>query len=225
VRKWIVLVIPTVILLALVVADRAAKGWAESQLADRAAAYYPPGSGSSASIHSFPFIVRLLFLGSVPRVDVNLDDVRFQAVLVRRLSLRASDVKLDRAELFSGRVRLDDIGQGQIVATLDGPSLAKATGVDLRFKPGEVEVHQKIQGVDVVAKGQVAVKGNVVTVTPTSVQGLTVPLSRFAVSYRIPGIEILPCQAAVKIIQNGVTLACQINDVPAALVQAAQSGQ
>lgn len=224
-RKWIVLVIPTVILLAFVVADRAAKGWAERQLADQAAAYYPPGSDASASIHSFPFIGRLLFLGSVPRVDVNLDDVRFQAVLVRRLSLRVSDVKLDRAEIFSGNVHLYDIGQGEIVATLDGPSLAKATGFDLRFKPGEVEVHQKIQGVDVVAKGQVSVKGNVVTVTPTSVQGLAVPLSRFAISYRIPGIEILPCQANVKIIQNGVTLSCQVNDVPAALVQAAQSGQ
>jgi hypothetical protein len=225
VRKWIVLVIPTIILLAFVMADQAAKGWAESQLADRAAAYYPPGSDSSASIRSFPFIVRLLFLGSVPRVDVNLEDVRFQAVLVRRLSLRVSDVKLDRAELFSGRMHLDDIGQGQITATLDGPSLAKATGFDLRFKPGEVEVHQKIQGVDVVAKGQVAVKGSVVTVTPTSVQGLAVPLSRFAISYRIPGIEILPCQADVKIIQNGVTLSCQVTDVPAALVQVAQSGR
>ena len=224
-RKWIVLVIPTVILLAFVVADRAAKGWAERQLADQAAAYYPPGSDSSASIHSFPFIGRLLFFGSVPRVEVTLDDVRFQAVLVRQLSLQVSDVKLDRAEIFSGNVRLDDIGQGQIVATLDGPSLAKAIGFDLRFKPGEVEVHQKIQGVDVVAKGQVSVKGNVVTVTPTSVQGLAVPLSRFAISYRIPGIEILPCQANVKIIQNGVTLTCQVTDVPAALVQAAQAGQ
>lgn len=224
-RKWIVLVFPTVILLAFVVADQAAKGWAESQLADRAAAYYPPGSGSSASIRSFPFLGRLLFLGSVPRADVNLDDVRFQAVLVRRLSLRVSDVKLDRAELFSGRVHLDDIGQGQITATLDGPSLAKATGFDLRFKPGEVEVHQKIQGIDVVAKGQVTVKGNVVTVTPTSVQGLAVPLSRFAINYKIPGIEILPCQANVKIIQNGLTLSCQVSDIPAALVQAAQSGR
>ena len=46
-RKWILLVIPTVILLALIIGDRAAKGWAESKLAERAAAYYPPGSGSS----------------------------------------------------------------------------------------------------------------------------------------------------------------------------------
>lgn len=224
-RKWIFLVIPTVLLLALVVVDRAAKGWAESQLAERAAAYYPPGAGSSASIRSFPFIGRLLFLGSVPRVAVNLDDLKFQAVVVRQLSLRVSDVKLDRAELFSGKVRLTDVGEGQIEATVDGPSLAKATGFDVRFAPGQVEVHQKIQGVDVVAKGQLTVKGNVVTVTPTSVQGLNVPLSRFAIRYKIPGIEILPCQADVTVVRNGVVLSCDISDIPAALVQAAQSGQ
>jgi hypothetical protein len=224
VRKWILLVIPTVLLLALVVGDRAAKGWAERQLAERAAAYYPPGAGSSASIHSFPFLGKLLLLGSVPKADVNLDDLNFDGVVVKQLSLKVSKVKLDRAELFSGRVRLLDVGQGRIVATIDGPSLAKATGFDVRFTPDQVEVHQKIQGVDVVAKGKVTVKGNVVTITPTSVQGMNVPLSRFTVSYKIPGIEILPCQAAVKLIRNAVTLSCDVVDIPAALVQAAQSG-
>jgi hypothetical protein len=225
VRKWILLVFPTVILLALIVGDQAAKSWAESQLAERAAAYYPPGSGSSASIRSFPFIGRLLISGSVPKVDVNLDDLRFQAVVVRQLSLKVSDVKLDRSDLFDGRVRLLDVGQGRLQATIDGQSLAKATGFDVRFTPGQVEVHQKIQGVDVVAKGQLAVKGNLVTVTPTSVQGLSVPASRFAISYRIPGIELLPCQADVEIIQNAAVLSCAVSDIPAALVQAAQSGR
>ena len=77
-RKWIFLVFPTVVLLAPDHGDQAAKGWAESKLAERAAAYYPPGSGSSASIHSFPFI-GLAVLGVVPQVDVNLDDLRVEA--------------------------------------------------------------------------------------------------------------------------------------------------
>jgi hypothetical protein len=225
VRKWILLVIPTTILLALIVADQAAKGWAESKLAERAADYYPPGAGSSASIRSFPFIGRLLFAGSIPRVDVNLDDLQVPPVLIRKLSLRVSDVKLDRGELFGGKVQLEDIGEGRIVATVDGPSLAKAVGLDVRFTPGEVQVHKRIQGVDVTAKGKVTVKGNLVTVTPTSVEGLAVPASTFAISYRIPGIEILPCQADVQIIDDGLVLACDVTDVPAALVQAAQSGR
>ena len=224
-RKWILIVIPTVILLALIVGDQAAKGWAESKLAERAAAYYPPGSGSSASIHSFPFIGRLLVSGSVPRIDVNLDDVRVQGVLIRRLSIQVSAVKLNRSELFHGQVHVEKVAQGKLVATIDGPSLAQAAGLDLRFTPGEVSVRQRIQGVDVTAKGKVAVKGNLVTVTPTSVTGLNVPASRLAVSYRIPGVEILPCQADVKIIENGIVVACTVNDIPPALIQAAQSGR
>jgi len=224
VRKWILIVVPTVILLALIVGDQAAKGWAESKLAERAAVYYPPGAGSSASIHSFPFLGRLLVSGSVPRVDVTLDDLHVDPVLIRQLSIHVSAVKLNRSDLFHGRVHLDDVGAGKMVATIDGPSLARAAGVDLRFTSGEVSVHEKIQGVNVIAKGKVAVKGNLVTVTPTSVEGLAVPPSRFAVSYRIPGIEILPCQADVKIIENAIVVACTVTDVPPALVQAAQSG-
>ncbi|MDQ1516943.1 MAG: hypothetical protein QOE80_2773, partial [Actinomycetota bacterium] len=41
--------------------------------------------------------------------------------------------------------------------------------------------------------------------------------------YRIPGVEILPCQADIKVVQNGIVLSCVVTDVPAALVQAAQS--
>ena len=226
VRKWIFIVLPTVVLLALVVADQAARGWAESQLAHRAAAYYPPGAGSSASIHSFPFIPRLLLTGNVPRVDVNLDDLRIQAVLVRRLSLHADEVKLDRNEIFRGRVHIRDVGKGKIVATLDGPSLAKAIGADVRFtQAGDVEVHQRIQGVDVKARGRVAFKGNVITVIPTSVQGVNVPASRFAITYKIPGAELLPCEADVKISKDTAVLSCDVVDIPAALVQAAQSGR
>ena len=224
-RKWIYFVLPTVILLALIVADQGAKGWAETKLAERAASYYPPGAASSASIHSFPFIPRLLVTGDVPRVDVNLDDLRIQAVLIRRLSIHVSDVKLDRDEMFRGRVHVRDVGEGKIVATLDGPSLAKAIGADLRFTPaGDVEVHQRIQGVDVRAKGKLTFKGNLITVTPTSVQGMNVPASRFAITYRIPGIEILPCEAQVKVIKDAVVLSCDVVDIPAALIQAAQPG-
>jgi hypothetical protein len=225
VRKWIFLVFPTVVLLALIMGDQAAKGWVETKLAERAAAYYPPGAGSSASITSFPFLGRLVFLGTVPRVNVNLDDLQVPPVMIRQMSLRVSDVKLNRSDLLNGRVHLRDVGRGTIVATVDGPSLARAVGLDVRFAPGEVTVRQRIQGVNVVAKGTVAVKGNLVTVTPTSVEGLSLPLSRFAISYRIPGIELLPCQADVEIVKDALVLACEVTDIPPALVQAVQTGR
>ncbi len=225
-RKWIFIVLPTVVLLALVVGDQAAKGWAESKLAERAAAYYPPGAGSSASIHAFPFVPRLLLTGAVPGVDVNLDDLRVQAVLVRQLSIQVSDVTLDRDELFRGRVHILDVGRGKIVVTLDGPALAKAVGADVRFtSAGDVEIHERIQGVDVKAKGKLAIKGNVITVTPTSVEGRAVPPGRFAINYRLPGTELLPCEAQAKVMKDAVVLSCDLVDVPAALVEIAQSGR
>ena len=147
-------------------------------------------------------------------------------MLIRRLSIRASDVKLDRDEVFQGRVHVRDIGQGSFEATLDGPSLAKAIGSDVRFtSSGDVEVRQRIQGVDVKAKGKLTVKGNVLTVTPTSVEGQSVPAGRFAVNYRIPGVELLPCEADAKVTKDTVVLSCDVVDIPAALVQIAQSGQ
>ena len=225
-RKWILLVLPTVVLLALIVGDQAAKGWAETKLAERAAAYYPPGAGSSASIRSFPFIPRLLLNGGVTRVDVNLDDVRVQAVLVRQLSIQVSDVKLDRDELFGGRVHVLDVGRGKIVVTLDGPALARAVGADVRFtSAGDVEVHERIQGVNVKATGKLTVKGNVITVTPTSVEGRAVPPNRFAINYRIPGTDLLPCEAQSKVMKDAVVLSCDVVDIPAALVEIAQSGR
>ena len=153
-RKWIILVFPTVILLALIVADQAAKGWAESKLAERAAAYYPPGAGSSASIRSFPFIPRLLFTGQVPRVtstSTTCGSRRCSSAGCRSVS---SEVQLDRDEIFRGRVHVRDVGQGTLAVTLDGPSLARAIGADVRFtSAGDVEVRQRIEGVDVKAKG------------------------------------------------------------------------
>lgn len=225
-RKWIFLVLPTVVLLALIVADQGVKGWAESKLAERAAAYYPPGSGSSASIRSFPFIPRLLFTGQVPRVAVNLDDLRIQSVLIRQLSIRVSDVRIDRDEIFRGRVHVRDVGPGTITVTLDGPALAKAIGADVRFtSAGDVEVHERIQGVNVKATGKLTVKGNAITLTPTAVQGAAVPPGRFVLSYRIPGKELLPCAAQAEVTEDTVTLSCDVVDVPAALVQIAQSRQ
>jgi hypothetical protein len=222
VRKWLILV-PVVILLALVTGDQAARAWAQSKLAERAAAYYPPGSGSSATIHSFPFVGRLLVSGTIPQVDVNLDDVRVDPILIRRLSIEVFQVKLDRSQLFHGQVHLDAVGEGKLIATVDGPSLAHAAGVDLRFTPGGAEVRRKIEGVEVTGKGTVTVKGNVITITPKSVQGLAVPASSLAVTYRIPGVELLPCQGDVRIIQDAVVVSCKLTEIPPALVQAAQS--
>jgi hypothetical protein len=104
-RKLVTLALMAVVVVA---ADVLARGWAESELAAQEAAYYPPSSVSSAEIHSFPFLGRLLVGGD--------------------------DVKVDRSELFSGRVRVLDVGSGRVEALVDSP-LARAAAAALRRGP------------------------------------------------------------------------------------------
>lgn len=209
-----------VLLAVLLAADVAARAWAESRLASSARAYYPPSAGSDASIRSFPFVGRLLVTGSVPEVSLTLSGLQTDAVVVSRLTIELDRVEIDRGELSSGRVRVLDIGEGRIEVRVDGPSLARALGVDVRFRPGEVEVHRRVAGTDVFARARVRVSGNVVAVEPTSVVGVGVALSSFALRYEIPGVELLPCSADVEVVEDGLRVRCTVDDVPAALVQA-----
>jgi hypothetical protein len=218
IRKLVVLAVLTG---ALVVADVAARSWAESKLAEQAAAYYPPSGESSASIRSFPFLGRLLVGGDVPEVSLRMESLRADILTVSRLGLDLSDVKVDRGELVAGRVRVVDIGAGRIEALVDGTSLARAVGFDLRFAYGEVEIHRKVRGVDVSARGRVTLDGNRLTIVPTSVQGLGVPAAAFTVTYDIPAAELLPCPAEVRPVPEGLVVACAVDDVPPALVPAA----
>lgn len=205
---------------ALIAGDVAARSWAESELAAQVAAYYPRAAGASASIGSFPFLGRLFLLGDVPEVSISMTDVEADGLLVDTVRFDLEAVELDRSELLRGRVRLFDIGRGTIDARLDGPSLARVAGIDIRFSEGTIEVHRRIRGVDVSATARATIDGNTVRLTPTSVQGLRVPLENLAVEYRIPGADILPCQADVRAVAGGLVLSCTVDDIPAPLVRA-----
>jgi hypothetical protein len=217
-RKLVTLALLAVVLVA---ADVLARAWAESNLAQQASAYYPPSSASSASIDSFPFLGRLLMAGDVTAVSLRMEGLTADVVTVRHLQFDLDDVKVDRSEMFSGRVRVLDVGAGRVEALVDGTSLARALGLDVRFADGEVEVHREIRGVAVSARGRVTMEGNKLRIVPTSVQGLRVPASTFAVTYVIPGVRLLPCDAEVRPVPAGLLVACSVEDVPPALVQGA----
>jgi hypothetical protein len=218
VRKLLVL---AVVAAALVAADVAARGWAESSLAEQAAAYYPPSTAAQASIRSFPFLGRLLVRGEVPEVSLSMENLRPEVVVLRHLDLDLEAVEIDRSELFRGRVRLLDVGRGTVSARIDLPSLAQAAGADVRFTEGRLEIHKRVRGVDVFATVQASIEGNTVRLQPTSVEGLRLPLETFAVTYQIPGSELFPCSADLRAVENGLLVSCRVDDVPAALVQAA----
>jgi len=215
--KWVAVLVA--VLAALLFADQATRVWAEGKLRDRAAAYYPPATSASASIRSFPFLGRLLASGDVPEVTLSMQDVRYGLVVVSTLTLDLHSVRVDRRELFKGHVRLLDVGQGRIEARLDGPSIGRALGVDLRVSDGVIQIHKQVQGVPVTATAKVTFSGNVVRIEPIKVQGAPVPASALTVSYKIPGAELLPCTPEVRAVSGAVILSCSVSDVPAGLVQ------
>jgi LmeA-like phospholipid-binding len=220
-RKWKWIAALVAVLAVLLFADQAARVWAEGKLRDRAAAYYPPSTSASASIRSFPFLGRLLANGTVPEVTLSMQDIRYGVVVVSSLTVDLHSVLVDRDQLFKGHVRLLDVGQGRIEARLDATSLGRAAGVDLRIADGLIQVHKRVQGVDVNATARVTFAGNVVRVEPIKVQGAAVPASALAGSYKIPGAELLPCPPAVRTVPGAVILSCAVDDVPAVLVQQA----
>jgi hypothetical protein len=220
-RKLVVLLIVAGVLLA---GDQAARVYAQSKLAERAAAYYPPSTAADASIRSFPFVGRLLVMGDVVEMKVGMENLQADVILIRRLDLDLRDVELDRNALFRGRVELIDIGSGRIDALIDGPSLAKAAQADLRFHEDSVEIHKRVGGADVFARGRASVSNNVLRLQPTSVQGVGLPASAFALTLRISGPEILPCDAVAEPVEGGLLVGCNVKDVPPSLVRAARSG-
>jgi hypothetical protein len=118
-------------------------------------------------------------------------------------------------------VRILAVGAGGIGALVDGPSLARAVGFDLRFTDGEVEIHKKVRGVDVSARGRVTLEGNRLRIVPISVQGLGLPATALSVTFDIPGVPLLPCQSEVRPVAEGLLVACAMDHVPPALVQGA----
>jgi hypothetical protein len=221
-RKLVVVVV--IAAGALVVGDQAARVYAQSKLAERAAAYYPPSTASDASIRSFPFVGRLLVSGDVPDVKVGMDNLRADVVLIRRFELDLHDVVVDRQALFKGRVEITGIGSGRIEALVDGSSLARAVGEDLRFHDGGVEIHKRVGGRDVFARGRVTVAKNALRLEPTSVQGAGLPASAFTLTIQIPGSDLWPCAAQAQSVEGGLRVSCTVEHVPPALVRAAQPG-
>jgi len=218
------LVVSLVVAGVLLGGDQAARVYAESKLAERAVAYYPPTTAADASIKSFPFVGRLLVRSDIREMRVGMENLRADVVLIRRLDLYLSDVELERNALLRGEVELTDIGSGRIDALFDGPSLARAAGVDLRFHEDSVEIHKRVAGTDVYARGRASVSNNVLRLQPTSVQGVGLPASAFALTIKISGPEILPCDAVGEPVEGGLLVGCTVRDVPAALVRAARSG-
>lgn len=212
-RKLLLL---AVVLGLLVVADLAAKGVAESQLAGRVQQAAARNGSANASIASFPFLGRLLVSGHVSEVDVGLTDVSVGKLRFASITDRMHDVHVDRDELVSNRrVMIRSIGSGSVTAEIRESELSRAIGVPLQLQQGQAKV--SVAGLSLSAS--FAVRNNQLVLGGLGSLPLE-PLARLA-PLVIPKAPLLPCVADLEIRPGVLRLACTFDRVPPELIGAA----
>lgn len=190
----------------LVAADVFARTVAESQLRDRVSEAAGPAGATTASIDSFPFLVRLLSAGDVSRIRVASADVTVEGLTLARVAVDLRGVRIDRDRLFSEqKVVLTDLGSGTATAEVTAEQLSERLGVDVTLEQGRARV--RVAGQTVTATASVS--DNVLRLT---VSGLNVP------ALRIPRLPLLPCVADAEILPGRIRLSCSVDEVPAELV-------
>jgi hypothetical protein len=204
VRKLLIAI--AILVIVLVVGDVVAKAYAASQLRDRAQRAARGATSATASIASFPFTLRLLVAGSVPKVDVRVGPVAAGRLTFSSVAVDLHDVHVDRHRLINDQeVRLTGLGSGTVTAELTDAEISRLAGTRVVFRPGRVTV--SAAGVDAAASVQM-------TDGSLSFGGLRLPIK-----FRIPRAPLFPCDATSAVVKQGaVDLSCTVHDVPPELV-------
>lgn len=210
-------VVAVVVVLALV-ADLVAGSWVQSQLASRSRSATGAAS-TSAQVGTFPFLYRLLATGSVPRVDVELEEVPAGPLRLSAVDLSLRRVRVSRhALVFDRQVQVVGVGRGTVAVTLTAADLSAALHRPVRIlADGRITV--TVAGLVLGLRPAVAA-GNLLVLqvggSLASGGGVTLP----ALRVRLPA-STLPCAVALAVTAGAVHLSCTLNRVPEALVQAA----
>lgn len=202
------------VLAALGVAvDVGAKSYAQSELESRARA--EGAASASADIDSFPFVGKLLAAGAAGDITLSMRDVATENVTFSTVVLALSDVKLDKGKLFSRKVEITDIDKGTITVGFDAAALGKRLGMPVEIDDGTVSV--TVAGRVVAATPSVTAEGSIRLTATAGAPGapsLNVP---------IPQTRLVSCRVSRVKVDDGVLEAsCDINEVPPALLRAAQ---
>jgi len=193
-----------------VVADVAARGWAEDQLRQRVRSQAVPRLDSigsvSAHISSFPFLGRLLVSGTISHVDVSVRDLTVRGVTFSTVGVELRTVRFDRDSLVQDRrVAIESIGQGTAVVEISGEEISRLLGVTVVLEEGRARARVGGALVEVSAR----VEGGALVVD--------------AGGFTPPGIEIPPlplvadCLTGTEIRPGRLRLTCVLDQVPVEL--------
>ena len=212
-RKLVVVLVVLAVLGAG--ADVVIRKAAEGQVADRTESAAGSRASASAHISSFPFVLRLVAAGSVPRIDVRADRPVAGSVALAWIDVDLHGVRLDKHRLLSDhKAEITKVSSGTLTVAIDGPALSQLAHTDVKVGGGQIEV--TVAGHTVRATPVVDGKGGL----GLQVESLpTVPI-------RLPSSSLIPCQAtSVQVSGDVVELSCPFTEVPPALLRAATAAQ
>ncbi len=200
-------VLATVVVGLALVADVVARRVAEDRIEDRALTAAGGARSAEAHISSFPFVPRLLLTGSVPRVDVRLEEVTAGPVDLAAVDLELHGVEVDRQLALAGRPELEDVDRGTLTLSVDPGALARAVRLPVTVQGDGVTA--RVRGRAVRARVDVTPNGSLVLRVP--------PLPAFTVPVvRTPGL--FGCESTAAAIRDGsIVLTCDFDAVPPAL--------
>ncbi len=208
--KVIAVVVLVVVVALLALGDVTAQHYAErriQQQIDRR----QPGATSTVHISSFPFVPRLAILGRVDKVTARVHGVSVDNLTLDEVNLVVTGVKLDRGQLVHGKVVVTGIRTGTVRAVLSEQTVDQLVHLPITF--GDGGVHLAVGGVTLGVS--VSVAGNQLHLGAAGRQ-LSIP---------IPVLPVLPCVAGVAVEPGQLVLSCTFHQVPAALIQAAQTAR
>lgn len=186
--------------------DQGARLVAEGQLASRAREAARNPESAESTITSFPFLGRLLLLGSVPRVRVRVTAAAAGPLRLAAVEVEGSGIRVDRLALRSGDVRLEGIDRGSVTVELDSGAISEAVGLPVAVADGRVQVGTGAvrgeAGVEVDGDGSLVLRA-------AGLSGLRVPVAR---------TPLVPCAVTEASVHGDrVRLRCEVDELPVAL--------
>lgn len=205
-------VVGVVLAVLAVVADFAAKAYAEDRIEAAAERRGGVSTSADAAVHSFPFLPKLLTSGSAGRVDVHITGFVAGRLPIAAIDIELEDVRVDESKLLGGDgVEVTAISEARVAVELTGPDLASATRVPVTIRQGEVRI---------------SAAGRSVTVAPTITAAGSLRLGAAGVTPAALGLEasgLTACSSTDVAVQGDrLRITCTTDEIPPFLLRSAQ---
>lgn len=187
-----------VVLAALAVIDVVGTDAVQSAVANRIEKD-SPGSHATVTLASFPVLARIAAAGTVPSLTAVVGDLRAGRLVLSRVVLHLSDLRVSRSGLLHGQVRPLSIGSGTVSVTVSQASVDADTGLPITLGAGTVGVGS----VGVPASARVV--GDRVEVEVAGVVSFAL---------EVPALDVVPCVGRAVIVPGAVELACSFASLP-----------